>query len=86
MTTEVTDAINTATRERLKGFIERIEKVEEEEADLKAGKKEIYSELKGEGFDSKAVRRIIRLRRKNKAEVEQEEAVVELYLDAIGGL
>jgi len=82
----VPDSINKATRERLKGFIERIEKVEQDEEDLRTDKKEIYSELKGEGFDSKAVRKIIKLRKKNKAEIEQEQAIVDLYLAAIGDI
>jgi len=86
MTDEVPDSINKATRERLKGFIERIEKVEQDEEDLRTDKKEIYSELKGEGFDSKAVRKIIKLRKKNKAEIEQEQAIVDLYLAAIGDI
>lgn len=69
---------------RLRSFIERIERLEEEKATVAGDIKEVYEELKGEGFDSKAVRKIVSLRKKDKKEREQEEAVLDAYLSALG--
>jgi uncharacterized protein (UPF0335 family) len=84
--TEVNEAITKQTQDRLKSFIDRIETVEAELQDHRDAKSEIYAELKGEGFDAKAVRKIISLRKKDKMKREQEEAMVDLYVVAIGGL
>ena len=73
-------------KDRLKSFIERVERLEEEKAALSADIREVYSEAKGEGFDTKIMRKIIRLRKQDKAKRQEEEALVDLYLSAIGGL
>lgn len=83
---DAADAVTAATKGRLKTIIERIENVEEEEAGLRAGKKEIYAEAKGEGFDTKAIRKLISLRKKDKAKREEEEAILELYILSLGGI
>ena len=69
---------------QLRSFIERIERLEEEKKTISEDIKEVYAELKGSGFDSKAVREIIRLRKKEDHERQEEEAMVELYKDALG--
>ena len=69
---------------QLRSFIERIERLEEEKKTISDDIKEVYAELKGNGFDSKAVREIIRLRKKEDHERQEEEAMVELYKNALG--
>jgi len=69
---------------QLRSFIERIERLEGEKKTISDDIKEVYAELKGSGFDSKAVREIIRLRKKEDFERQEEEAMVKLYKDALG--
>ncbi|WLT07807.1 DUF2312 domain-containing protein [Bartonella apihabitans] len=69
---------------QLRSFIERIERLEEEKKTISDDIKEVYAELKGNGFDSKAVREVIRLRKKEDHERQEEEAMVELYKNALG--
>lgn len=76
---------NTAVAaSQLRSFIERIERLEGEKKTISDDIKEVYSELKENGFDSKAVRTIIRLRKKEDHERQEEEAMVKLYKDALG--
>lgn len=70
--------------EELKQFIERLERLEEEKAGIAGDIKEVFAELKGRGFDSKAVREILRIRKKDQAELQEEEAILDLYLQALG--
>jgi uncharacterized protein (UPF0335 family) len=70
--------------DELKQFIERIERLEEEKAGIQGDIKEVFGELKGRGFDSKAVRSILRIRKKDFAERQEEEAILELYMQALG--
>lgn len=69
---------------QLRSFIERIERLEEEKKTISDDIKEVYAELKGNGFDSKAVREVIRLRKKEDHERQEEEAMVQLYKNALG--
>ena len=70
--------------EELKQFIERIERLEEEKAGIAGDIKDVFAELKGRGFDAKAVRQILRIRKKDHAERQEEEAILELYMQALG--
>ena len=70
--------------EELKQFIERIERLEEEKAGIAGDIKEVMAELKGRGFDTKAVRTILRIRKQDHAERQEEEAILELYMQALG--
>ncbi len=70
--------------DRLRSFIERIEKLEEEKAALTADIREIYAEAKGGGFDTKVMRQIVRLRKMDTAERQEQEALLDLYKQAIG--
>ncbi len=74
----------TVASAELRQFIERIERLEEEKATLQDDIKDVFAEAKGRGFDIKAMRAIIRLRKKDKAEREEEEAMIELYKAALG--
>jgi uncharacterized protein (UPF0335 family) len=80
------DVMNGAAQGRLKSFIERIERLEEDKAAIMADLKEVFGEAKGEGFDTKIMRKVVRLRKQDKAKRQEEEAILDLYLSAIGGL
>jgi uncharacterized protein (UPF0335 family) len=58
--------------------------MEEEKSDIAADIKEIYAEAKGNGFDTKTIRKVIRLRKQDKAEREEQEALLDVYLAALG--
>jgi uncharacterized protein (UPF0335 family) len=70
--------------DRLKSFIERIERLEEEKRALAEDVKEIYSEAKGAGFDVKIIRQIIRIRKMDEDDRDEQEALLDTYLRAIG--
>jgi len=70
--------------EQLRSFIERIERLEEEKRTLSADIKDVYAEAKGTGFDTKAIRTIVRLRKKDQAERQEEETILDLYKAALG--
>ena len=70
--------------EHLKSFIERIERLEEEKRVLGGDIKEVYAEAKGTGFEPKIMRQIIKIRRKDKEEVDEEESLLDLYKRALG--
>ena len=70
--------------QRLKSFIERIERLEEEKAALGADVREVYSEAKGEGFDIKIMRQVIRLRKLEADDRQEQEQLLDLYKQALG--
>jgi len=70
-------------KDQLKSFINRIERLEEERAALSADIREVYSEAKGTGFDTKIMRQIVRLRKLDKADYQEQEALLELYKSAM---
>jgi uncharacterized protein (UPF0335 family) len=69
---------------QLKSLIERIERLEEERTALSADIREVYSEAKGQGFDTKVMRQVVRLRKLDTADRQEQDAVLELYLGALG--
>ena len=71
--------------QRLKSFIQRIERLEEEKKSLTADTREVYAEAKSGGFDPKIMRKVISLRKLDKAERQEQEALMQVYLDAIEG-
>lgn len=70
--------------QRLKAFIERVERLEEEKAGLAEDVKDIFAEAKAVGFDVKIMRKVIRLRKMDKEKRQEEEELLELYKAAIG--
>ena len=80
------DVLTAAAQGRLKSFIERLERLEEDKAAISGDLKEVYAEAKGEGFDTKILRKVMRLRKQDKVKRQEEEALIDLYLSAIGGL
>jgi uncharacterized protein (UPF0335 family) len=69
---------------KLRSFIERVERLEEEKAALGADIREVYSEAKGQGFDSKIMRQVVRLRKMEAADRQEQEALLDVYLNALG--
>ena len=80
------EVLNATAQTRLKTIIERIERLEEDKAAVANDIKEVFAEAKGEGFDVKILRKVVRIRKQDKAKRQEEEALVDLYLSAIGGL
>ncbi len=70
--------------QRLRSFIERIERLEEEKAALAADIREVYAEAKGDGFDVKTMRQIVRLRKLDSSDRAEQEALLDLYKTALG--
>ena len=69
---------------QLRSIVERVEHLEEEKRGIADQIKEVYAEAKGNGFDTKAIRKIVALRRKDAQEREEEETILELYMTALG--
>jgi uncharacterized protein (UPF0335 family) len=84
MADEIPETSQTVAAGQLRAFIERIERLEEEKKTIADDIKEVYAELKGTGFDTKAVRAIIRLRKQDQAERQEAEAILDLYKAALG--
>jgi uncharacterized protein (UPF0335 family) len=72
--------------ERLKSFIERIERLEEEKRALAEDIKEVFAEAKGNGFDTKIMRQIIKIRRTDQDDLDEQEALLDTYMRALGML
>ena len=84
MADDITETSQTVAAGQLRAFIERIERLEEDKQAIADDIKEVFAEMKGTGFDTKAVRTIIRLRKKDQAERQEEETILELYMNALG--
>jgi len=78
----MTDAINTG---RLTSFMERLERLDEDKTAITADMKEVFAEAKGEGYDTKIMRKVLKLRKIDKAKRAEEQTITELYLEAVGG-
>jgi uncharacterized protein (UPF0335 family) len=72
--------------DQLRSIVERIERLEEEKKALQEDIKDVYAEAKGNGFDVKVLRKIISIRKRDRAELDEEETLLELYLRALGML
>ena len=70
--------------EHLKSFIERIEHLEEEKKALADDIRDVYAEAKGNGFDVKVMRQIVKIRKMDKADLDEQEALLETYMRALG--
>jgi uncharacterized protein (UPF0335 family) len=86
MADDSSSVITIAAQTRLKTLIERIERLEEDKAAVAHDIAEVFLEAKGDGFDVKILRKVIRLRAQGAAKRQEEEAILDLYLSAIGGL
>lgn len=80
-----TDSHPGVARDQLRAFIERIERMEEEKAAISADIKEIYAEAKGNGFDTKIMKRCVNIRKQPHDKRIEQETLLELYMSAIEG-
>lgn len=76
--------MTNVTAEQLKSYIERIERLNEDKAGLAADIRDVYTEAKGNGYDVKAMREIIKLRKKSAAERQEQEYLIDTYRNALG--
>lgn len=83
MTEERTEILGGNAKKQLQSFVERVERLEEDKAAVMADMKELYAEAKGSGFDTKILRKVIRLRKQDAAKREEEQALLDLYFDAL---
>ena len=72
------------TADELRQFIERIERLDAERKDLAEQQKEVMAEAKGRGYDTKVVRKLITMRKRDKDDIAEEEALLEMYKEALG--
>ena len=84
MSDTVTDASYRVTADELRQFIERMERLEAEKKDLADAQKEVLAEAKGRGYDTKVMRKVIALRKRDANDIAEEEAVLEMYKEALG--
>jgi uncharacterized protein (UPF0335 family) len=76
--------ITLAAREELRSFVERLEQLDSEKTDIADQMKEVMEEAKGRGYDTKVLRKIIALRKRDPQDLSEEEAILELYREALG--
>lgn len=79
-----TDQSYRVTADELRQFIERLERLDAEKADLADQQKEVLAEAKGRGYDTKVMRKLISLRKRDKDDIAEEEAVLDMYKEALG--
>ena len=79
-----TDSSYRVTADELRQFIERIERLDAEKKDLAEQQKEVMAEAKGRGYDTKVIRKLITMRRRDKDDIAEEEAILEMYKEALG--
>ena len=84
MARKPTVSSDSVAQDQIRAFVERIERMEEEKKAIADDIKEIYAEAKGNGFDTKVLRQIIRIRKQDHAERMEQEALLELYMAALG--
>ncbi|WP_438852467.1 DUF2312 domain-containing protein [Brevundimonas nasdae] len=78
------DVLNATAQGRLRTIIERLERLEEDKQVVLTDMKEVFAEAKGEGYDVKILRKVIRLRKQDKAKRQEEDAILDLYMSALG--
>lgn len=78
------DATYKVTADELKSFIERVENLEQEKKEIAEQIKEVFAEAKGRGYDTKVMKKIISLRKRDPDDISEEEAVLAMYAEALG--
>ena len=84
MDDSVTEQSYRVTADELRQFIERFERLEAEKRDIAEHQKEVMAEAKGRGYDTKVMRKVVALRKRDKDDIAEEEAVLEMYKEALG--
>jgi uncharacterized protein (UPF0335 family) len=83
---EATEPATRFAKDQLKSIIERIERLEEEKKTISDDVRDVYTEAKGNGFDVKALRTIVRMRKQDANERQEQETILEMYMQALGML
>lgn len=78
------DVLGGNAQTQLKSIVERIERLEDDKQAIGLDLKEVYAEAKGNGFDTKIIRKIVKLRTQDKAKRQEEQALIDLYASALG--
>lgn len=78
------DGSYRVTADELRQFVERYERLEQEKKDIADQQKEVMAEAKGRGYDTKAMRKLIALRKKSADQISEEEAILDMYKEALG--
>ena len=78
------DVLTATAQGRLRSLVERLERLEEDKQAVMLDMKEVFAEAKGEGYDVKILRKVIRIRKQDKAKRQEEDAILDLYLSALG--
>lgn len=81
---EISSKMDATTKEKLRQTVARVERLEEEKKEIAEQIKEVFAEAKSFGFDVKALRQVIKLRKVDRAEREEQEMMLDLYLDVVG--
>ena len=84
MSESVIDTASSVAGEELRQFIERYERLEAEKKDIADAQKEVMAEAKGRGYDTKVLRKVIAIRKRDANDLAEEEAVMEMYMAALG--
>ena len=84
MNDSVIDTTSSVAAEELRQFIERFERLEAEKKDIADAQKEVMAEARGRGYDTKVLRKIIAIRKRDANDLAEEEAVMDLYMSALG--
>ena len=84
MSDQVTETSYRVTADELRQFIERFERLDAEKSDISDQQKEVMAEAKGRGYDTRVIRKVIALRKRDAADLAEEEAVLDMYKEALG--
>jgi uncharacterized protein (UPF0335 family) len=84
MSDVTSDSSYRVTADELRQFIERLERLDQEKKDIAEQHKEVMAEAKGRGYDTKVIRKVIALRKREPDDIAEEEAVLEMYKEALG--
>ena len=84
MNDSVTETTTTVAGQELRAFVERYERLEAEKKDIADAQKEVMAEAKGRGYDTKVLRKIVAIRKRDANDLAEEEAVLDMYKSALG--
>ncbi len=84
MSESVVDTASTVAGQEIRQFVERYERLEAEKKDIADAQKEVMAEAKGRGYDTKVLRKVIALRKRDADDIAEEEAILDLYKAALG--
>lgn len=84
MNDSITESVSNVAGDELRQFIERYERLEAEKKDIAEAQKEVMAEAKGRGYDTKVLRKIVAIRKRDANDIAEEEAVMDMYMAAMG--